>query len=151
MRLSFRSPDSVMPVIRVIPKYRDPMAMMTGPGYAAGFLLYTLQYPVQNRDELRFHISRKTLSLNSYNSLLHPWHQPLQYVSSLSSCNRDHLLTSNQNSSLSDHRNRGPAIIAVDVSLAALASIVVLTRLYTRAFVTKFIGQDDWWMLVAWV
>lgn len=49
------------------------------------------------------------------------------------------------------HGDRGPAIIAVDVSLAALASIVVLTRLYTRAFVTKFIGQDDWWILVAWV
>ncbi|CAG8978135.1 hypothetical protein HYALB_00013018 [Hymenoscyphus albidus] len=46
---------------------------------------------------------------------------------------------------------RKTIIMAVDVGLVSLASVIVLLRFYTRVFISRYFGQDDWWMLLSWI
>lgn len=49
------------------------------------------------------------------------------------------------------HDSRGGMIIAVQVTATAIAVITVSLRLYTRKFVTRTIGLDDYLMAAALV
>ncbi|KAI1855171.1 hypothetical protein JX266_000036 [Neoarthrinium moseri] len=45
--------------------------------------------------------------------------------------------------------NRGPPLFAIDVFFMTLAIITSLLRFYTRIFMVKAFGIDDWFMLIA--
>jgi hypothetical protein len=46
---------------------------------------------------------------------------------------------------------RGPELYIVNTIFFTMATIAVLIRLYTRLFVRKWFGLDDWLILFAWV
>lgn len=47
--------------------------------------------------------------------------------------------------------NRGPELLAVNIVFCSLTGIIVLLRCYTRVFIVKAFGTDDWIMLLAMV
>jgi hypothetical protein len=49
-----------------------------------------------------------------------------------------------------DYSN-GPVLLAQTASIFAIAALVVSGRCYTRGFVIKSFGKDDWAMLAAMV
>lgn len=51
----------------------------------------------------------------------------------------------------SSETHKARAILAVDTALASIATIALIARLYTRIYITGFVGLDDWWMLLAWI
>ncbi len=48
-------------------------------------------------------------------------------------------------------QSKQPASIAISVTLPALSALAVSLRLYTRLFILKLTGPDDWLIVVAWV
>lgn len=44
---------------------------------------------------------------------------------------------------LDGDRDRGPVVIAVDSIFLAIATFLVLARLFTRTFIIKSLGLDD--------
>jgi hypothetical protein len=51
----------------------------------------------------------------------------------------------------SDYENRGPELQTVGYTLAIAAVVTYLLRCYTRVFLVKSFGFDDWSMLAALV
>jgi hypothetical protein len=47
--------------------------------------------------------------------------------------------------------NKGPVVIGITLTSFAAAFITVSIRLYSRAYLTKFRGQDDLWIIGALV
>lgn len=47
--------------------------------------------------------------------------------------------------------NRGPELLAVNIVFCVLTGIIVLLRCYTRVFIVRAFGTDDWIMLAAMV
>lgn len=47
--------------------------------------------------------------------------------------------------------NRGPQLLGVNIALSIITCSVVLLRCYTRAFIVKAFGADDWIMILATV
>lgn len=47
--------------------------------------------------------------------------------------------------------NRGPELLIVNIVFFVVSAIIVLLRCYTRAFVAKAFGKDDWLMVIATV
>lgn len=47
--------------------------------------------------------------------------------------------------------NNGPVLLAQTASFFSVAALVVLGRCYTRIFMVKSFGRDDWAMLLAMV
>jgi hypothetical protein len=47
--------------------------------------------------------------------------------------------------------SKQPAIIAISVTLPALSALAVALRLYTRLFILKLTGPDDWLIVIALV
>lgn len=45
--------------------------------------------------------------------------------------------------------NRGPALLGVNIALSIVTCTVVLLRCYTRTFIVKAFGVDDWLMVFA--
>ncbi|KAL6890002.1 hypothetical protein GGI43DRAFT_387781 [Trichoderma evansii] len=48
-----------------------------------------------------------------------------------------------------DYDNRGPQLLRVNIAFGIVAVITVLLRTYTRVFVVKALGPDDWFMAAA--
>jgi hypothetical protein len=48
-------------------------------------------------------------------------------------------------------QSKQPATIAIAAIFPALSALVVSLRLYTRFFLLKLAGADDWLILLAWV
>jgi hypothetical protein len=48
-------------------------------------------------------------------------------------------------------QSKQPATIAISVALPVLSALAVSLRLYTRLFILKLTGPDDWLILVALV
>ncbi|UKZ82889.1 hypothetical protein TrVFT333_010689 [Trichoderma virens FT-333] len=48
-----------------------------------------------------------------------------------------------------NHDNRGPQLLAVNIFFGIVALITVILRGYTRAFIVKAFGADDWLMFAA--
>ena len=46
---------------------------------------------------------------------------------------------------------RGPQLLGAATFLIALSTITIALRAYTRAFVVKSFGLDDWFAVIAWV
>ncbi len=46
-----------------------------------------------------------------------------------------------------DPVTRGPALVIVELTALSLSSIILGMRLYTRAYVTRNLGWDDWVMV----
>lgn len=60
-------------------------------------------------------------------------------------------MTENTTAIVHDHDNRGPQLLSVNIAFGIVAVITVLLRSYTRVFVVKAFGPDDWFMAVATV
>lgn len=51
------------------------------------------------------------------------------------------------------HNNdsRGPQLLSINIAFGVVAVITVILRTYTRLFIVKAFGGDDWFALVATV
>jgi len=47
--------------------------------------------------------------------------------------------------------NNGGTLVSITATFFAIAAAVVIARCYTRIFVVKSVGRDDWTMLAAMV
>lgn len=52
---------------------------------------------------------------------------------------------------LPPNESRGPSLIANQWITVSIASLLVLLRVYTRAFLRKAAGADDWTIVIAMV
>jgi hypothetical protein len=50
-----------------------------------------------------------------------------------------------------DHSDRAPALIGVMVAGLAVSLVIVPLRFYTRAYIVRKIGADDWLALISFV
>lgn len=53
--------------------------------------------------------------------------------------------------SLPPDESRGPSLIAEEWTTVSIASLLVFLRIYTRVFLRKTAGWDDWTIVMAWV
>lgn len=47
--------------------------------------------------------------------------------------------------------SRGPVIIGITAAFTGLAGVLVLARMYVRAFMLRTLGTDDWIIMIAMV
>lgn len=47
--------------------------------------------------------------------------------------------------------NNGPTIVAVALSVTALALVALCLRIYVRTRITKAVGLDDWLIIASWI
>ena len=50
-----------------------------------------------------------------------------------------------------DYSYRKTVLMSIDTRLMSVAFIIDMLRFYTRCYISRYFGPDDWWILVAWV
>ena len=48
-------------------------------------------------------------------------------------------------------QNKGLTLVAFDITFISVTTLVVALRLFTRKFISKCLGWDDWTIVMAWV